>query len=97
MAEHYVKTERDDDDDDTEEKFIMFLSAKDLAEARGTGPALTYFNPTPDFYAIFESDDDLVESQGIEDDRVSLDGAKRILESEDYKTLKKIMLSVSVD
>lgn len=94
VAEQFVQT--DSGDDSKDEKFIMFLSTKDRAEDRGTDPALSYFMPVADFYSIFESDGDLPEALGIDDDQVTLEAAKRIMESQEYRNLKAMMLSVSV-
>lgn len=94
VAEHFVQTESGDDSND--EKFVMFLSAKERAEDRGTDPALSYFMPVADFYTIFESDGDLPEALGIDDDHVTIEAAKKIMKSQEYRTLKAMMLSVSV-
>lgn len=95
VAEHFVQTESGDDSSD--EKFVMFLSTKERAEDRGTDPALSYFMPVADFYTIFESDGDLPEALGIDDSHVTMEAAKQIMKSQEYRNLKAMMLSVSVE
>lgn len=93
VAERFVQSEPGDDSKD--EKFVMFLSTKDRAEDRGTDPALSYFMPIADLYSIFESDGDLPEALGIDDDHVTMEAAQQIMKSQEYRTLKAMMLSVS--
>ncbi|MFJ2621276.1 hypothetical protein [Glutamicibacter sp. NPDC087344] len=94
VAEHFVQSEAGDDSND--EKFVIFLSTTDRAEDRTSDPELSYFMPLADAYSVFESDDDLPEALGIEDDQVSLEDARQIMKSQEYQNLKAMMLSVSV-
>lgn len=90
-AEHYVSTESDGD---TEEKFLVMLINDEMIAERGQQPALSYFSPKKDLYSVMESTGDLPELLGFDEDHVTVDQARQIVQSPEYQTVRQIMLSL---
>lgn len=87
----YVSTESDGD---TEEKFLVMLINDEMIAERGQQPALSYFSPKKDLYSVMESTGDLPELLGIDEDHVTVDQARQIVQSPEYQTVRQIMLSL---
>lgn len=91
VAEHQVLTSAEDGK--TKSKLQVFLIDADVYAKRTKNPELEYFFAKADQWSIFWSNDDFIESLGMDDDHVSLEQAKKILETPEYATLREILLS----
>lgn len=91
VAEHQVLTSAKSGK--TKSKLQVFLIDADVYAKRTENPELEYFFAKADQWSIFWSTDDFIEGLGMDDDHVSLEQAKKILEMPEYATLRAILLS----
>ena len=80
-----------------EQKVLLMLNDSAAAKTRDRNPALSSFRPKKDFGAQLTSSDDLAEELGFNDDHVSLEDARTIMQSRDYRLLRAVMLSMRVE
>lgn len=80
----------------TEEKVSLMVIDSVAAQERDGRPALDFFTSHNGFSSQFASTDDLAEELGFDDDHVSLEDARKIMKSREYRQLRAIMLSVRV-
>lgn len=91
VAEHQVLTSAEDGK--KKSKLQIFLIDSDVYAERTNNPELEYFFAQAKQWSIFLSTDDFIESLGMDDDQVSLEQAKEILDMPEYATLRAILLS----
>lgn len=91
VAEHQVRTSAEDGA--TESKLEVFLIDAEVYAQRTENPELDYFFPKAEHWAMLHSQDDFIESFGVDEDRVSLEQAKKILATPEYARLRAILLS----
>lgn len=79
-----------------EQKVVLMVNDAAAAKARDESPAPSFFRPAQDFGSQMTSSDDLAEELGFDDDHVSLADARKIMQSQDYRLLRAVMLSMRV-
>ena len=80
----------------TEQKVVLMINDSAAIKARGERPALDFFTPLKGLASQMASTDDLAEELGFDDDQVSLDDARKIMRSKEYRQLRAVMLSVRI-